>query len=88
MVETWMGVAIGGSALAVALTTRIAHYWLEWRRSRLLRNLDHHDWWYGACGTRMARRPARIDRRERRPECRPECSPIGGASSRTDGTVK
>lgn len=29
MGETWLGIAIGMSALAVALTMRIAHYWLE-----------------------------------------------------------
>ena len=55
MGETWMGLAIGGSALAVALTMAIALHWLERRRARLLRNFDHRDCWFIAYGKRIAR---------------------------------
>lgn len=62
MGDTWMGLAIGGSALAVALTMAIALHWLEWRRARLLRNFDHRDCWFVAYGKRFARGPARRSR--------------------------
>ncbi|OXH90762.1 hypothetical protein CA831_09150 [Burkholderia multivorans] len=51
MGETWMGLAIGGSALTVALTVAIALHWLERRRARRLRDFDHHDCWLVACAT-------------------------------------
>ncbi|NTX32806.1 hypothetical protein HT746_37865 [Burkholderia pyrrocinia] len=65
MGETWMGLAIGGSALAVALTMAISLYWLERRRARLLRNFDHRDCWLVAYGKCFARRPAKPARRMR-----------------------
>ncbi|MBN3793108.1 hypothetical protein [Burkholderia sp. Ac-20353] len=65
MADTWMGLAIGGSALAVALTMTIVLHWLERRRARLLRNFDHHDCWLAAYGKRIARAPARPERRTR-----------------------
>ncbi|AOI93354.1 hypothetical protein WS58_20105 [Burkholderia pseudomultivorans] len=67
MGEDWMGVAIGGAALAVALTMTIALHWLERRRARLLRNFDHRDCWLVAYGRCFARKPvARPARRTRR----------------------
>ncbi|SDQ89828.1 hypothetical protein SAMN05443026_2089 [Burkholderia orbicola] len=50
MGDTWLGLVIGGSALAVALTMTISLYWLERRRARLLRNFDHRDCWLAAYG--------------------------------------
>nr|WP_254213995.1 hypothetical protein [Burkholderia multivorans] len=58
MGETWMGLAIGGSALTVALTVAIALHWLERRRARRLRDFDHHDCWLVAYGKCIVRRPA------------------------------
>ncbi|CAN0624426.1 protein of unknown function [Burkholderia multivorans] len=46
MSETWVGLVIGGAALAVALPMAIAHYCRELRRARALRNLNQHDCWY------------------------------------------
>ncbi|HHL4083104.1 hypothetical protein [Burkholderia sola] len=66
MGDTWIGLVIGGSALAIALTMAISLYWLERRRARLLRNFDHRDCRFGACGKCFARRPARSLRRMRR----------------------
>jgi hypothetical protein len=40
--ETWIGLAIGVSTLAVALPAAIAHYRREQRRARLLGNLGQH----------------------------------------------
>ncbi|KVH28496.1 hypothetical protein WT01_10075 [Burkholderia cepacia] len=65
MSETWMGLAIGGSALAVALTMAISLFWLERRRARLLRNFDHRDCWLVAYGKRFAGVRARPARRMR-----------------------
>jgi hypothetical protein len=62
MGDTWMGLVIGGSALAVALTMAIALHWLERRRARLLRNFDHRDCWVVAYGRRLVRRPVRRTR--------------------------
>ncbi|RQS21868.1 hypothetical protein [Burkholderia sp. Bp8998] len=62
MGDTWMGLAIGGSALAIALTMAIALHWLERRRARLLRNFDHRDCWLVAYGKRLARGPVRRTR--------------------------
>ncbi|CAN0623545.1 protein of unknown function [Burkholderia multivorans] len=63
MGESWMGFAIGGFALAIALPMAVVHHWREWRRARLLRHLDHLDWWYaprgGARAWRIARRTGR-----------------------------
>ncbi|PRG45069.1 hypothetical protein C6T62_06435 [Burkholderia multivorans] len=67
MGETWMGLAIGGSALTVALTVAIALHWLERRRARLLRDFDHHDCWLVAYGKCIVRRPATRARRGRAP---------------------
>jgi len=39
MDETWMGLAIGVSTLAVALPMALAHYWRERDRARTLSNL-------------------------------------------------
>lgn len=65
MGDTWMGLLIGGSALAVALTMAISLHWLERRRARLLRNFDHRDYWFVAYGKCFARRTARPARRMR-----------------------
>ncbi|ALX10794.1 hypothetical protein P350_04175 [Burkholderia cepacia JBK9] len=65
MGDTWMGLVIGGSALAVALTMAISLYWLERRRARLLRNFDHRDCWLVAYGKCFARRPTKPARRMR-----------------------
>lgn len=46
MSETWMGLIIGGSALSIAVLMVIGHYRRERRRARLLRHLDHQEWWY------------------------------------------
>ena len=54
MGDTWMGLAIGGTALAVALTMAISLYWLERRRARLLR-FDHRDCSLVAYGRCFAR---------------------------------
>ncbi|MBR8033918.1 hypothetical protein [Burkholderia vietnamiensis] len=62
MGDTWTGLVIGGSALAVALTMAIALHWLERCRARLLRNFDHRDCWVVAYGRRLARRPVRRTR--------------------------
>ncbi|MBY4804048.1 hypothetical protein [Burkholderia cepacia] len=62
MSDTWMGLAIGCAALAVALAMAISLFWLERRRARLLRNFDHRDCWlvgYGKCFARVRARPAR-----------------------------
>ncbi|HDR9469045.1 hypothetical protein BMD20_22740 [Burkholderia multivorans] len=67
MGETWMGLAIGGSALTVALTVAIALHWLERRRARRLRDFDHHDCWLVAYGKCIVRRPATRARRGRAP---------------------
>ena len=65
MGDTWLGLVIGGSALAVALTMAISLYWLERRRARLLRNVEHRDCWLAAYGKCFARKPARSLRRMR-----------------------
>ncbi|AJY13858.1 hypothetical protein K6W16_02635 [Burkholderia dolosa] len=65
MGDTWMGLAIGGAALAVALAMAIALYRLERRRARLLREFDHRDCWLVAYGKSIARGPARPARRAR-----------------------
>ncbi|HTR08563.1 MAG TPA: hypothetical protein VMJ11_18300 [Paraburkholderia sp.] len=44
MSETWMGLVIGCSALAIALPAVVAHYRRERHRARLLRHLNHHEW--------------------------------------------
>ncbi|CDY79124.1 hypothetical protein BGLT_01818 [Caballeronia glathei] len=46
MSETWVGMAVGASALVIALPLVLAHYRRERRRTQLLSHLDHHDWWY------------------------------------------
>jgi hypothetical protein len=40
--ETWIGLVIGVSTLAVALPVALAHYRREQRRARLLRDLMQH----------------------------------------------
>ncbi|MGU7775319.1 hypothetical protein ACV229_34770 [Burkholderia sp. MR1-5-21] len=65
MGDTWMGLAIGGSALGVALTMTIVLHWLERRRARLLRDFDHRDCWLAAYGKRAASGAVRRDRRAR-----------------------
>ncbi|MBN6730098.1 hypothetical protein [Burkholderia multivorans] len=67
MGETWMGLAIGGSALTVALAVAIALHWLERRRARRLRDFDHHDCWLVAYGKCIVRRPVTRARRGRAP---------------------
>jgi hypothetical protein len=43
---SWLGTAVGALVLAIAAAGGIAHYRREQRRADLLRNLDHHEWWY------------------------------------------
>ena len=45
MDQVWMGGAIGILVLLIAALGVIQHYLREQRRSELLRNLDHHDWY-------------------------------------------
>jgi hypothetical protein len=62
MGDTWMGLAIGGTALAVALTMAVSLCWLERRRARQLPKFDQSDCWlvaYGKCLARERARPAR-----------------------------
>ena len=54
MGDTWMGLAIGGTALAVALTMAISLYWLERRRARAA-GFDHRDCSLVAYGRCFAR---------------------------------
>jgi hypothetical protein len=44
MNETWIGVALGGSVLLIALLSMVQHYRRERLRAELLKNLDHHSW--------------------------------------------
>jgi hypothetical protein len=46
MSTSWWGIAGGSAALAIAAWNVVLHYRREHRRQQLLRNLDHHDWWY------------------------------------------
>jgi hypothetical protein len=46
MDQSWLGMAVGTIVLAIGAAGMIAHYRREQRRAELLRNLDHHDWWY------------------------------------------
>ncbi|MFM0037280.1 hypothetical protein PQQ53_24375 [Paraburkholderia strydomiana] len=50
MIERWMGLTIGVSALLIAIPLVISHYRREHRRGQLLRNLNHVDWWYRTRG--------------------------------------
>ncbi|WP_168787399.1 hypothetical protein [Paraburkholderia aromaticivorans] len=47
MSETWLGLVIGCSALAIAVPLVMGHYRRERHRARQLRHLDHQDWWHG-----------------------------------------
>lgn len=44
MNETWIGVALGGSVLLIALLSVVQHYRRERLRAELLKNLDHDSW--------------------------------------------
>jgi len=46
MSETWTGMIIGGSALSIAMLAVIGHYRRERTRAKMLRHLDHHEWWH------------------------------------------
>jgi hypothetical protein len=46
MSTSWWGIAGGSAALVIAALNVAIHYRREYRRQQLLRNLDHHDWWY------------------------------------------
>jgi len=48
MSETWLGLAISGVAMLIAMPLVASHYRREWRRGQLLRKLDHDDLWYRA----------------------------------------
>jgi hypothetical protein len=50
MTETLMGLIIGDSALGIAMIMVIDHYRRERLRRRMLRHLDHLDWWHQPCG--------------------------------------
>jgi hypothetical protein len=50
MIERWMGLTIGTTALLIAIPLVISHYRRERRRGQLLRNLNHVDWWYRTRG--------------------------------------
>jgi hypothetical protein len=52
--ETWIGLAIGVSTLAVALPAAIAHYRRERRRARLLGNLKRHATAHDEAGASVA----------------------------------
>ena len=52
MSETWMGLIIGGAALGIAMLMAMAHYRRERARARMLRNMDHHEWWHQTRGRR------------------------------------
>ena len=45
MDQTWLGMAAGTVVLVIAVIGVTAHYIRERRRTNLLRNLDHHEWW-------------------------------------------
>ena len=44
MNETWIGIALGGSVLLIALLSVVQHYRRERLRAELLKNLDHNSW--------------------------------------------
>lgn len=46
MTETLMGLIIGSSALGIAAIMVIDHYRRERLRRRMLRHLNHLDWWH------------------------------------------
>jgi hypothetical protein len=48
MSETWLGLAISGVAMLIAMPLVASHYYRERRRAQLLRKLDHGDSWYRA----------------------------------------
>jgi hypothetical protein len=50
MSHTWMGLIIGGSALSIAMLMVIRHYRRERIRAKMLRHLNHHEWWYQTRG--------------------------------------
>ena len=48
MSETWLGLAISGVAMLIAMPLVASHYRRERRRAQLLQKLDHGDSWYWA----------------------------------------
>lgn len=60
MSEAWIGFAVGACVLACAVIAAMNRHRRAHRRAELLRNLDHHEWWYwthvSAAGSRSAKR--------------------------------
>jgi len=48
MSETWLGLAISGVAMLIAMPLVASHYRRERRRAQLLLKLDRNDLWYRA----------------------------------------
>ncbi|KVO55671.1 hypothetical protein WT77_15780 [Burkholderia stagnalis] len=60
MSEAWIGFGVVACVLACAVIAATNRYRRVHRRAELLRNLDHHEWWYwthaSAAGSRSAKR--------------------------------
>ncbi len=60
MSEAWIGFGVVACVLACAVIAATNRYSRAHRRAELLRNLDHHEWWYwthaSAAGSRSAKR--------------------------------
>ncbi|KWK50853.1 hypothetical protein WT81_25625 [Burkholderia stagnalis] len=60
MSEAWIGFGAVACVLACAVIAATNRYRRAHRRAELLRNLDHHEWWYwthaSAAGSRSAKR--------------------------------
>ncbi|RQQ56057.1 hypothetical protein DF121_04010 [Burkholderia stagnalis] len=60
MSEAWIGFGVVACVLACAAIAAANRYRRAHRRAELLRNLDHHEWWYwthaSAAGSRSAKR--------------------------------
>lgn len=48
MSEAWIVIVVGAFVLAWAVAAAMNRYRRAHRRAELLRNLDHHEWWYWA----------------------------------------
>ncbi|KAB0640018.1 hypothetical protein [Burkholderia stagnalis] len=60
MSEAWIGFGVVACVLACAVIAATSRYRRAHRRAELLRNLDHHEWWYwthaSAAGSRSVKR--------------------------------
>lgn len=60
MSGAWVGFVVGAFVLAFAAAAAMNRHRHAHRRAELLRNLDHHEWWYWAhpstAGSRTAKR--------------------------------